>query len=63
MSVETGNAPSKCFSLAKQLNYVIDFACSWRRPGMMTAGRIHHVVSLNYFLPYSIHQFKYIYHS
>ena len=53
-SVETRNAPSKCFSLEIQLNYVMWLAYSLRRPGMMTAGRIHHVVS---FWHIGLHQF------
>ena len=58
MSVETGNAPSKCFSLEIQLNYVMWLACSLRRPGVMMASRIHHVVSLNSFWHIGLHQFK-----
>ena len=52
-SVVTRNSTSKCFSVVIWLSYVIGFDCFWRRLGMTTDSRIHHVVSRNYFLAYS----------
>ena len=53
ISAVTRNVPLKCFPLVIQLSYVIGFACSWRRPGIIMDSHIHYVVSLNYFLAYS----------